>query len=457
MDVKGAGSTIQSNPVHELWTRFLIAIHNIFMSTIIAWSRPFSPSLVTLNQRTIHSWIIAFIVAAIAILTLRWLRLSRQDAPEPELLDDESHHVPESGLLLGALGLCVAGLPLVVPALSVEFTPYPFSFADRFTLSFLLPASLMLACLLSLIGTRRSSIRFLAPLVILVFTVFQVQNESLYRQDWQSQKSLLWQLAWRAPALKPGTSVMAEDVPRSLFGNHSAGLLNMLYNRNDSAGRLNYFIFDLSQLSADQLSGTADRMSYIPGDLTFGRLRSFQFQGTTTQSLVAWISPGGTIRVVTQPYANEILRGSTLCINIAQLSRPETVISDAPALPGGPLLSIFGSEPKHEWPYFYQKAELDRQLQRWSDVSALGDEAMKQEYEPDDPSEWFPFIEGYARTRRYKTAVDISNRIIERYPDAVAPLSSLWQRVKREDLENSAELSATLRALGSKLVLQDEH
>jgi hypothetical protein len=196
-------------------------------------------------------------------------------------------------------------------------------------------------------------------------------------------------------------------------------------------------------------------MSLRPGDLTFGRLRSFQFQGTTAQSLVAWISPGGTLRVVTQPHADEILRCSALCINIAQLSLPGAVISDALGPPDGPLLTIFGPEPKHEWSYFYQKAELERQLLHWNDVAVLGDEAMKQGYEPDDLSEWFPFIEGYARAHRYVTAMDISNRMIEKYPDAVAPLSSLWLRVEREDPKNSTELSSALRAHGSNLMLQD--
>jgi hypothetical protein len=451
-DVHLAISSVLSNPIHEIFARVFVSIHNILMSAVIGWARPFNPELVTLDRRSLHSWIIASIVAAIAIFTLRRLGVSRQRESGP--LGDEPGHSTESGLLLGVLGLAVAGLPLAIPAIRVDFTGQP-SFADRFTLSFMLPASLTLSCLLAFLGTKRLPRVSLVALIIFAFSAYQIQNESLYRQDWRAQKSIFWQLAWRAPALKQGTSIFVDDMPRSVYGNHSAGLLNMLYNRDDSAGRLDYFIFDLSQFSSDRFSWGGANLTYKPGNPIIGGLRSFEFYGTTSQSLVSWISPTGTFRIVAQPYATEILQCSALCFNISNVSEPAAVISDGPGLPGGPLLKIFGSEPKHEWWYFYQKAELERQLKDWGTVATLGDEVIKQGYKPSDPSEWFPFIEGYARTHRYRTAVDISNSVLEESPDALAPLSSLWLRVKRENSQNSAELNSALRVLEDKLMLQD--
>jgi hypothetical protein len=152
---------------------------------------------------------------------------------------------------------------------------------------------------------------------------------------------------------------------------------------------------------------------------------------------------------------NEILQGSALCFNISSLSQPGEVISNTPGLPQGPLLKIFGSEPKHEWLYFYQKAELERQLKHWDAVAMLGDEVIKEGYKPSDPSEWFPFIEGYARAHRYQRAVEISNGMLEESPDALAGLSSLWLRVKGEDMPNSAELKSALGVLEGKLMLRD--
>ncbi len=238
--------------------------------------------------------------------------------------------------------------------------------------------------------------------------------------------------------------------------NHSAGVLNLLYNRDDRAGRLNYFIFDLPQLLVEKLSWAGAKLSYRRGDPISGRVRSFQFQGTSAQSLVSWISPSGTLRIVTQTHVNEILRCSALCFNLSRLSQPGEAISDAPALPDGPLLKIFGPESKFQWLYYYQRAELERQLQHWGVVASLGDEAIMLGYKPADPSEWFPFIDGYTRVHRFRTAADITNRVLDESPDALVPLSSLWLRVKREaSPQASAELSDILLVLGSKLVLRD--
>jgi hypothetical protein len=93
-------------------------------------------------------------------------------------------------------------------------------------------------------------------------------------------------MAWRAPALKQGTGVFADGMPGSSFGNHSAGLLNLLYNRDDRADRLDYFIFDLSRLSNGKVPWAWAKLSYSPGYPIVGRLRSFQFQGTTAQGLI---------------------------------------------------------------------------------------------------------------------------------------------------------------------------
>lgn len=450
---KNVGSDISRllrSPIHEGALRVLGGIHNILMASFIAMARPFSPDLITpLARSVILSWAIA-----ITILGIMLYMLGRLTTPHPAGESEGSPRAPNGSILLGIVGLLVAGLPFVASGQTTEFVAHP-SFPDRFTIPFMLGVSLLLSGLLFFLGTTRlSRMLFVSP-VLLAFSAYQVQNMNLYRRDWLTQRSLFWQLAWRAPMLNQGTSIFVDGLPRSLIGNHSAGILDLLYKRDGGGGRLDYFIFDLTQSSIWKLPGAAEHGSYRPGTLISGHVRSFQFQGTTDQSLVFWLSPSGTLRIVTRAHENEILGGSALCANISYLSRPGEVISNAPGLPDGPLLKIFGPEPKTQWLYFYQRAELERQLEHWDAVALLGDEAVKQGYGPRDPSEWFPFIEGYTRTHRYRTAADISIRMLEEYPEALAPLSSLWLRAKREDVQNSEELRGVLGVLADKLLLQD--
>lgn len=449
MDVASDLSPILKSPIHETLSRLGVGVHNILMATVFALVRPLSPGIVSADSRAgIVSVAIILAVIVIGLYVMQRLRTSRELAQDVEAADERRRFLQE-GFLLGLVGLVVAELPFLASNLEVAFTGHP-SFPDRWTLPFMLPASILLSCVLALLDKRESSKMVVVSSILLFFSAFQIQNERAYHQDWLTQKSLFWQLAWRAPLLKQGTSVLAEGLPLSLYGNHTSGVLDSLYKRDQSSGQMNYFIFDLTGVP-----WARPNVTYRPGDRLVGRVRWFTFQGSASQALVAWISPDGVLRIIDQPHSGEVLRCSALCQNISYLSQPTEVIGDSSSPPNGYLLDILGPEPPHEWPYFFQKAELQRQLKHWDSVAALGDEVQKEGYKPDDPSEWFPFIEGYARTQRFKSAIELSNTLLTERPDALPALSSLWLRVKGEQSPSPA-LDNALNMLRSRLWFPDE-
>jgi hypothetical protein len=455
MNVGSHVSEVLRNPAGELLRRGLSLIHNILMSSLFAWSRPFHPDLISFNGRArVISWIIAAMVIAIALYTLRRITVAAHAEQSRRRLDNGAQTFRRDAFILGLVGLVVAGIPLAIPGQLIIFDQY-LSFDDRFTLPFMLPASIVLASLFTFLDTRKLTGALVLSAMLSAFSAYQSQNGAIYRGVWLEQKSLFWQIVWRAPVLKRGTSLLIDGIPRPLYGNHSAGTLDMLYGPDARGDGLNYFMFDLARLSVDELLWSGKKLSYRPNQPLIGHVRSFEFAGTTTQSVVAWISPTGTLRVVAQPYASEILEGSSLEMNLSQLSHPEQVISDGPLVPADPLLKILGPEPKNKWLYFYQKAELQRQLQNWGAVAELGDEVREERLGPNDPSEWFPFIDAYTRTHRYRTAASISINLLDERPDALEPLTSIWVRVKREDSQNSPELSGALAVLGDRLPLSD--
>jgi hypothetical protein len=286
-------------------------------------------------------------------------------------------------------------------------------------------------------------------------SAFQVTNNAAYRRDWLEQKSLFWQIAWRAPELRYGTSLFATGLPPSLAGVHAAGMLDLLYSGDRSDGGFDYFIFDVDRVVANDSVPSDITLSYKPGAQIAGALRSFRFDGTSSQSLVVWISPGGTLRIVDPGHENEILRCTMLCSNLSQISNPGELISDSPRGPNGPLLRIFGPEPAHDWDYFYQKAELARQVGNWSAVTDLGDQAMRLGLQPHDSSEWFPFIDGEARNGRLGSAENLTNQMLKDCPDSMKPLSALWSEVILERKRNLEETDSIHSALRSKLMLAD--
>jgi hypothetical protein len=71
--------------------------------------------------------------------------------------------------------------------------------------------------------------------------------------------------------------------------------------------------------------------------------------------------------------------------------------------------SIFGSEPQHDWCYYYQKADLARQFKDWHQIGELGDEARAKGLSPADKSEWLLFITAYERIGRHGDATQLSS------------------------------------------------
>lgn len=453
-DVRSQMAVFRAHPLHQLIARAEITFQNVVMSTAVAWARPFRQELSNFDRLSVLAWTVGLLAAGICLIALR--TIGRPRTRELSFGKAAANKNPlHEGIVLSIVGLCVAGLPYAMSSLRVEYSsggpPY---FSDRFALSFMLPASLALACLVEFCAVRQSR-RAVAAVIILVFSVFQFRNDAAFYQDWLRQKSLFWQIAWRAPELKRDTGILLNGLPRSLCRNHAAGMLNMLYGADDGSGRLSYFIFDMAQLAAEGLPASDGGLSYEPGAPMIGRLRTYTFQGSTSQSLVSWIAPDGTWRIVAKPYVNENLDGSALSLNVGSLSSPAAVIADSPMSPRGDLFQIYGGESTSQWLYYYQKAELARQLAQWNHVATLGDAARLKGYAPDDMSEWFPFIEGYAMTGRYQDATTLSRALLKNRPDAIVPLSSLWSRVKAAQIgARSTDLGAALQSLSSDLILE---
>ncbi|NTU55580.1 MAG: hypothetical protein HGA79_04965, partial [Anaerolineales bacterium] len=102
----------------------------------------------------------------------------------------------------------LAGIPFFVANLPIKLT-FPF---DRFTQPFALGTALLLAAGLELIPRPTWRAVVTGSLAALAVGV-QIQNAFAFREDWRLQESYFWQLAWRAPGLKPGTVIVSEKSP----------------------------------------------------------------------------------------------------------------------------------------------------------------------------------------------------------------------------------------------------
>jgi len=117
--------------------------------------------------------------------------------------------------------------------------------------------------------------------------------------------------------------------------------------------------------------------------------------------------------------------------------------------------AIYGPEPEHGWCYYFEKADLARQMGDWDEVAQLGDKAFKLDDYPNSPIERFVFIEGYAHVGDWDKALEYSKVSYKVSKDYVGPLlCQLWERVASEtdpspgsDVRSGEAVSMRIEAL----------
>ena len=121
-----------------------------------------------------------------------------------------------------------------------------------------------------------------------------------------------------------------------------------------------------------------------------------KFAGNTSQAVVFYYSPPRCLRLLDPEIdsENRLIPDDSFLRDAALLSSTAPILSESIAR----MPEIYNPEPAHGWCYYFQKADLARQMRDWETVTQLGDVAFALDDYPNDPIERFVFIEGYAHT-----------------------------------------------------------
>lgn len=338
-----------------------------------------------------------------------------------------------SPILIGLVALFLAGWPFWLAELTVS-VQFP---ANRFTLPFLFGMSLLLSGFLAYLRPR--GLRWgVALLLVVLASGRQFLWADLYRRDWRVQRTMFWQMIWRAPSLVPNTIVLINEGALNFYADNSlAAALNWIYAPDLHSTSIPYALFfptnrlggALSSLQPDQ----PVRYSFLAGS----------FEGSTSQVVAFYFRPPGCLR-----FLDAEIESVNRMIPVESLMREASLLSDARWISDQALArmpSVYGPEPPHGWCYYFQKADLARQQKDWSQVVTLGEKAFRLDDHPNDPLEYFPFIEAYAHLGKWSQALKLSQQAYRVSPRFVAPpLCRLWQRIHRE-VQLPSEVQAEVR------------
>ena len=384
-----------ADPLNSLLAAVMATFKSIVLTLFGAY---YQPLLFNINRVSGGDILVGLGVSGAAILVgFMLLRTLSEPAPGMMSPSDEDNLSPlVEALVIGPVIVLAALVPIILADRQVLFA---FDL-NRYTLPGIPGAAIFLGGVLSLL---RSSLRrwpFFALLLVSMLT--HTTNMAYHRDHWALQQRFWWELAWRAPQIETGTTLMAEfpDGYRLMEG----------FNIFAPAGLI-YHPPPVQTLSIYGEILNSDTISYLTGQKVFERYtRTIPITYDYHRVLVASIpDPSACLHILGGEPLEVSSSEKALVRQSAPYSDPGLIQIDAPQAVPPP--TTFGPEPAHGWCYYYQKASLARQSQDWDTILDLETEAAAQGLSPVDASEWMPFLEAHLQTDDASGAEQIAQRI----------------------------------------------
>ncbi len=430
----------KATPLPALWVLIQTVALSLWTTLASAWGQAFVlPDFALQGTVTIGIYLsIIFASFFIAFLSLyKKNPVSERSAAQSKSGANKSHPsttasirpLLRSGLLsvrsgtgiplitIGIFAMLLAGVPFWLTDLPITLG-FP---ANRATLPFIFGSTLVLVGILRLIP-RQTLTTILLTLLIAFSAGRQFLWGDEFRRDWRVQKNLFWQLSWRVPALEEDTAILLNEGALKFYADNSlAAPLNWVYAPGTTVERIPYMLFYPRNRFGLEAENLAPNMP-----LSHDFIAS-EWNGNSNQMLLVNFDPPGCLHIVNPALdENNKFIADLLIRKNAAYSRPDLILPDgAPVMP-----TLYGTEPNHGWCYYYEKADLARQFGDWDEVARLGAQAFNAGDYPNDPTEYFPFIEGYAQTGDWAQAEQLSlraYRVSKNYMRQM--LCPLWEEV----------------------------
>jgi hypothetical protein len=383
----------------------------IWKAGFYIWVQVFSLTAQAISAPT--SILTLVLIIATFILMLYYLARLNMPAGDVKTFAVSAVVIGLTGILLGRLPSFAAGLPLTLQ-----------SSYDRFMISIMLGGALFAAGAVELLIRDSRFKTAVFAFLIAVGIGQQFFNANIFRRDWARQGEIYWQIAWRIPAMQPGTLLLTSYVPIDYETDNSfTAPINWMYAPDFDGGNLPYML-----LYMDVRLGGITLPSLEQDVRVRYPYRTVTFDGNTSQAIVIYVPQRGCLRVLDPAledadiYENQ----SRNLVDAMHLSNPSLIH------PSGNATPPFFPEPVRGWCYYFSKAELARQSGDWDEIIALHGEVIKGGYEPEDPYEWSPFIEAFASTASFDEAERLSEDAVMGGWQTRVAVCNVWKRVQAQ-------------------------
>lgn len=353
--------------------------------TLTAWLVPFNGNFYSGQpQDFLVRFAIGAVVIAIVALTFFFFTNTTPDET-PEQVSASSGWQVEM-LWVGFLGTLAGVIPVVVANRTVTFN------FSQYALPASLAGILILGGLVYSISSRKLRLIVLSILIGLAALTHQAIAYKAVTEE-QTIYNFWWQVSWRAPDIRSGTTLLAQ-YPFEIGDGDSLiwGPANFIYypvsqNQSPAEIALSAITLQPETIKNIKMGGQVNATDLVITNAAFHY--DFDKLLMMTQG-----DSSACMRVINPAWPEYSIHDNGLILAAAPFAKVDGIGPGTGSLQ--PPQSLFGKEPAHGWCYFYQKADYARQFGDWQEIVKLGDQARKQNLNPNDAIEWMPFLQAYA-------------------------------------------------------------
>jgi hypothetical protein len=423
---------LQNSPFKAMIALFKDIAISLRVVIIGAWGKIFQP--INLSEVGLRTTLVTIFIVFMIMGAFTWYLWQNRKDIQPKSKGWSIILIGFIACLLGGVPWWLTGLP---PTLA-----FP---SDRFTLPFIMGVCMIIVGILIILPFKTwMKVVIMAILVAsAVGSQFLVTNQ--FRRDWETQRRFFWQLAWRIPDLEPGTTLMANDLPVTYYSDNSlTAPLNWFWAPNNKSQEMAYLFLYPSQRLGKSLS------SLFPDTPITVDYLAAKFTGNTSQVVSLVYNPPACLRILDKGLDSDNRMLSMDMQAAATLSSTQWINDEVRSAENILPKNLYKIEPSHGWCYYYERADLARQEGNWNEVASLGDIAYNLNDYPNDPSEHFPFIEGYAHVGNWVRAIELTRHAQDISPVMSPLLCRLWHRIEIS-VPDSNEKTSTISSLYTEM------
>jgi len=373
-------SQVLSSPIIGLWWLNYL-IQDFFTVTLVAWNLPVYQLAFPMRLKDMASALgLAALAVTVVLFGIRW-RVEKASEAES---GNGAGMIGET-LFISLLTMLGGLIPVILVNRHVTLPDY-----SRYTLIASVGAVMLLALLLEGISRRGMQIAVMGVLVsIAVMTHYG--NTIRYVYETEATRNFWWQVAWRAPQIEEGVTLIASYPGSPLAEDYFIwGPANFIYYPEKQSNNPVVVKLPAAVLTGDVIN----QITTNGGVETPLRRGNYLERDFGNVLVMIQTNPNGCVRLINGDAPELSPSDADRLVLIAPHSRLNAVIAEGES--PTPPANIFGAEPEHGWCYFYQKADLARQRGEWEKISMLLEQALAAGEYPNDSLEWMPFLQASA-------------------------------------------------------------